>query len=304
MLSARPQLTPAEVISTIKRTARAFPTLGGDNGPDDPTPVGQCRAPDGTDQFQCYCTTALCGAGMLDSGAAVAAVLGVAAPPVGVVVASTPMPAVGTSVTLDGSSSSRSVVAYQWSILSGAPLAAFASSTTDPRVLLNTTDTGVLKVGLMVTDASGATSTAETTIRVVSPPVASISPSTTSPVVGTTMTFDGSASSASAGRSIAKYRWAITSGSAVAEFSGGTAEASSSVVTKASGSFTVRLTVTDDLGAQSSVDRSIVVADAPVVEPPAPSGGGGAFSLGWILLLALATALLWPGTGRPDRCKR
>ena len=71
MLSARPTLTPAESIATLQRTARPFPTSGSDNGPDDPVPVQQCRAPDGQDQLQCYCVTGLCGAGMLDIGAAV-----------------------------------------------------------------------------------------------------------------------------------------------------------------------------------------------------------------------------------------
>lgn len=71
MLSARPELTPDQVRTILQRTARPFPTSGSDNGADDPTPVAQCRTPDGTDQLQCYCTTALCGAGMLDIGAAV-----------------------------------------------------------------------------------------------------------------------------------------------------------------------------------------------------------------------------------------
>lgn len=71
VLSARPTLTPAEAIATIKRTTRPFPTTGSDNGASDPNPVQQCRTPDGTDQLQCYCLTGLCGAGMLDIGAAV-----------------------------------------------------------------------------------------------------------------------------------------------------------------------------------------------------------------------------------------
>lgn len=71
MLSARPSLTPAESLATLQRTARPFPTTGSDNGPSDPAPVQQCRAPDGTDQLQCYCVTGLCGAGMLDIAAAV-----------------------------------------------------------------------------------------------------------------------------------------------------------------------------------------------------------------------------------------
>ena len=75
MLSAQPLLTPADVKARLQATARAFPTSGADNG-SDPTPVPVCRAPDHTEQLQCYCTKALCGAGMLDAGRAVAAVSG------------------------------------------------------------------------------------------------------------------------------------------------------------------------------------------------------------------------------------
>jgi serine protease len=71
VLSARPELTPQELRTTLQRTARPFPTSGSDNGPDDPTPVPMCRVPDGSDQLQCYCSTALCGAGMIDAAAAV-----------------------------------------------------------------------------------------------------------------------------------------------------------------------------------------------------------------------------------------
>lgn len=71
VLSARPELAPHEVRATLQRTARPFPTRGSDNGPDDPTPVPMCRTPDGRDQLQCYCSTALCGAGMIDAAAAV-----------------------------------------------------------------------------------------------------------------------------------------------------------------------------------------------------------------------------------------
>ena len=71
MLALRPALDPATVEAALRRSARPFPTSGADNG-DDPTPVAACRAPDGGEQLQCYCNTAVCGAGMLDAGAAVA----------------------------------------------------------------------------------------------------------------------------------------------------------------------------------------------------------------------------------------
>lgn len=71
LLSARPEWTATEVRQTLQRTARPFPTSGSDNGASDPTPVQMCRTPDGSDQLQCYCSVGLCGAGMLDIGAAV-----------------------------------------------------------------------------------------------------------------------------------------------------------------------------------------------------------------------------------------
>ena len=59
--------------STLQATARPFPSSGAHNGPDDPTPVAQCHAPaPGVEQLQCYCSTGLRGAGMVDAGAAVA----------------------------------------------------------------------------------------------------------------------------------------------------------------------------------------------------------------------------------------
>ena len=76
MLSAKPTLTPAEVLATLRATARAFPTSGGGDGA--ATPVCTVPQPVGfpqIDQGECYCTTNTCGAGMLDAGAAVSAVL-------------------------------------------------------------------------------------------------------------------------------------------------------------------------------------------------------------------------------------
>ena len=84
VLSAQPSLTPLQVRLVLQSAARPFPTAGGDNG--DGTVVPQCMAPQydaagkAVDQFQCYCTTDTCGAGMLDAGAAVrAAATGAAA---------------------------------------------------------------------------------------------------------------------------------------------------------------------------------------------------------------------------------
>jgi serine protease len=68
MLSAQPALTPVAIEAILRNTARAFPPAA--------PPLPQCVAPQPAaalqiDQLECGCTTATCGAGMLDVGAAV-----------------------------------------------------------------------------------------------------------------------------------------------------------------------------------------------------------------------------------------
>jgi len=84
ILSAQPALTPQQVRLVMQATARPFPTTGGDNG--DGTPVPVCNVPQydamgaPVDQLQCYCTAYTCGAGMLDAGAALSALVNTATP--------------------------------------------------------------------------------------------------------------------------------------------------------------------------------------------------------------------------------
>jgi serine protease len=64
MLSARPDLGPRDVQEVMRLSARPFPQ------PPAEDTVPQCRLPDAQEQLECHCTTALCGAGMLDARAA------------------------------------------------------------------------------------------------------------------------------------------------------------------------------------------------------------------------------------------
>jgi serine protease len=172
MLSGRPALSAAEVRSAIRASARPFPTTGADNGVDDPTPVPQCRAPGGADQLQCYCTTSLCGAGMLDAAAAVAASDGAFAR----VVTLTAAPTAGSPVLLDAGSSlvavGRTVASYAWSLRGdGGIVTGFTSATNGPTVSLLPTAGGSFSVQVDVTDDLGRVSSAVSNVAVAGPTV-------------------------------------------------------------------------------------------------------------------------------------
>ena len=156
MFSANPALTPAQVLTALKGSARQFPATGAAPG------VTACTAPSSVAQnSECYCTTSTCGAGLLDAGAAVASVATLTA---NINVASTSVTA-GAAVALDGSSSStaagRTITGYQWSIVDPAGIAKFTSSTTASTATLQTspTGTGTVTVSLTVTDGVGTNTT-------------------------------------------------------------------------------------------------------------------------------------------------
>jgi serine protease len=157
MKAVRPALTPDDLRNLLRSTARPFPNSGADNGPDDPSPVATCVAPQSNvEQLQCYCTTSLCGAGMLDAGAAVAAA-GAALASISVTPAA---PQAGTAISLSGVASSgrdgRPIVAWSWSLVSGGGVASgFSSATNASTASIQPTAGGTLTVRLTVTDDAG-----------------------------------------------------------------------------------------------------------------------------------------------------
>jgi len=159
MLSVKPALTPAEVRSLLQASARAFPTSGGSAG------ILQCTAPTGTDQDECYCTTATCGAGMLDTHAAVISAIGVQAR-VSVTSAS---PTAGQPVTISSTSvvGSGQTVTYLWAIVSaGTTGATITGPNNDSTVTVTPTAAGTFTVSLTTTDNNGFVSSATTAVGV------------------------------------------------------------------------------------------------------------------------------------------
>jgi PKD repeat protein len=114
---------------------------------------------------------------------------------------------------------------------------------------------GQYTVSLTITDATGNTNMVSQTVNAHGPPSASFNITTTDPMVGSPVSFDGSASTEPFG-SIASYSWTFGDGST------STAQSPSHTYTQA-GTYTVALTVTDTSGNTANTSQSITVASVP-----------------------------------------
>ena len=181
MFSQQPLLTPAQLSTAMKAGARPFPSSGADNG-SDPTPVPSCQRVDlAGASGQCYCPNPgdagypLCGAGMLDAGAAVTAVAG----PLARITITTATPTAGSAVTLSAASSlaagGAAITAYEWSLISaGGIVSGFSSAINASTATLLPSAAGSFTVQLKVTDNSSPPATAIATqdVTVAAAPVA------------------------------------------------------------------------------------------------------------------------------------
>jgi serine protease len=174
MLSAAPNLTNAQIISILQSTARAFPSVS-DTSPQPPV----CTAPTSTSaaQDECICVKNVCGAGMLDAGAAVTAAAALSTggavsytAPTAVASPTTASVAVGSTVTISGTGSSAgssgATPTYQWSIPDGDS-AITLGATTGSSVVVTGASVGTGQVKLTVTDpTSGLTDSTTVSVTV------------------------------------------------------------------------------------------------------------------------------------------
>jgi serine protease len=132
---------------------------------------------------------------------------------------------------------------------------------------------------------------------------ARISVETATPTAGSPVVFSSSNSVSGPGRSLVARNWTVLSnGGIVGSFSGSSTGLTASITPSAAGTFTVLLTVTDDIGVSTSSQLTVNVAAAPVATPPVTNppaggggdggGGGGAMSGPWLLALAAAVLAL------------
>lgn len=151
MRSANPALTVADVRTILQRTARPYPTTGG--GAD----ALACRAPDGTEQLECYCTTSTCGAGMLDAKAALQVIA--QAQVLVSVTAPASAPVAGQAYTLSASAlaagAGRSIASLQWTVANGTASALITGSAVMDSVTVVPQGAGTFTVVFTATDSLG-----------------------------------------------------------------------------------------------------------------------------------------------------
>jgi serine protease len=165
MLSRNPELTPAQVRTTMRSAARPFPVVPG---------VATCQPPSSTQQNECNCTSSTCGAGMLDAAAAVTAA-GSPAQPRALIFTSPAIVLPNTTITVDGSTSvggnGTGINQYLWSLPANGSIAALGTTTNASTATITTTGEGTFTVQLRVTDANNATDTRTMVVTVATPPV-------------------------------------------------------------------------------------------------------------------------------------
>jgi serine protease len=170
MASVRPALTSAEAAPLLKLTARAFPTSGGTAG------IAACKAPSGTAQDECYCTSSTCGAGMVDAFAAVKAAQALNNATVTVMPSGAGL-TVSQSGTLTaaitGLASGKTVTATKWTLLDkgGNVVGDFSSGANTATVSLTPTAVGSFVVQADVTDSDGYVHSQVTTVNVAASPL-------------------------------------------------------------------------------------------------------------------------------------
>ncbi|QEM67389.1 S8 family serine peptidase [Geobacter sp. FeAm09] len=159
MRSVNSSLPPSTLISRLKSGASGFPTLSGVTScaAVDPASVSLGKSP----AAECNCTTATCGAGMLNAAGAVSEALR----PIAAISSSTTATITGGSVTLSSTGTvaadGRTIASHLWTTTGGTLANADQATAT-----LTAGSAGTTTVSLAVTDDAGKTDTASTTITV------------------------------------------------------------------------------------------------------------------------------------------
>lgn len=167
MLAESPGLSPSQIITRMTSSALAFPTSSSTSSTAcqlaATTTDSNGNYTDISQGTECVCTTATCGAGMVNAAAAVTAASGIFVQ----ITTSSSTGTPGQRIKLDGSGSTAasgySIVSYQWSTI---------PSTSDQLTTPNAATTTLvvpsfrsIQVKLTITDSGGHTASGTTTIQ-------------------------------------------------------------------------------------------------------------------------------------------
>ena len=205
-----------------------------------------------------------------------------------------------SSVTLDGTSSfdpDGTITKFSWSLVSGAAGTAFSAQTGSTTAVTGLT-VGTYTFKLTVTDNSGASATDEVTITVkaaaATPPPANQSPTAnagnaqTITLPTSSVTLDGTGSYDPDG-SIVKYSWSLVSGATGTAIST-PAGATTTVSGLTAGTYTFKLTVTDNDGASATDQVTITVNPAAATPPTTPANQSPVANAGTAQTVTLPTS--------------
>lgn len=187
------------------------------------------------------------------------------------------LPTNSVTLTGSGSDSDGSVVSYSWTKVSGgnAAISAPSSASTTVSGLVQ----GTYTFRLTVTDNLGATGTDDVVVTVNAatnvPPTANAGTDKTITLPTNSVTLTGSGTDTDG--TIASYAWTKVSGGSATI--GSPSSASTSITGLVQGSYTFRLTVTDNSGATGSDDLVVTVNAAPNIAPTANAGSDKTITL-------------------------
>jgi serine protease len=161
--SLNSQLSPAQYIALLQDSASPFPTSSA-------TTTTVCHVPAGdTQTAECICTTDTCGAGMLNTNAAVLAAqrpLALADAPNSITV--------GVASSIDGrrsfASNGRTIASYQWTAISVTGATPTFANATQPLTTVQVSASSTFTLRLTVTDSAGGTDTADVAMATPAPP--------------------------------------------------------------------------------------------------------------------------------------
>lgn len=180
------------------------------------------------------------------------------------------LPTNSTTLNGSGSDSDGTITAYLWTKVSG-PTATMTNTTSTTLTLTNLLE-GTYVFRLRVTDNNGATGTNDATVTVQAanaPPVADAGSPQTLILPNNSTTFNGSGTDSDG--SITAYLWEKLSGPAVTLT--GTTTPTLSLSNLIEGTYTFRLTVTDNNGATGSSQVTLTVLPATVNQSPIVNAG-------------------------------